>query len=1222
MNDTPPSEAISLSQKDHDSDQESSAQYTVISSSSQGTILDSPYATRKRKSSYCLSNDSSTNEKEDLSSPTSRSNRVNTKKISGRSVPEGSQGIEDMSETEEDLIEISNKVENQGRRKRSSSECNEIGAKRTRKDSEPSESDSTRKRRTELDKLLDAGSSSFHFETAKQTAERLGPIHIDVNEKRDNRRSSDEEESMSDAEKRRPPGWLTIPSKKKKNPKDSRSNPRKQHLLKKVSPGVSSTAKSAAQAKITQFFPKASNKKIISPKSIPPPPKRNRGKFLFKKVETEETEDESDNDKDHCKVSYVAPHILKTMEVQLAVVNGTEVPVEALRFSFENTPAREGWFQTYTRQDQGDEILYYPEPKSFPLPYEMPISTFYPRKDKGELDSRKGKHLWPQSRSSSKDTSVNPSGSVTPNNTNLGTLKEIDNETSKKKGKPSSFATALAASNRLKEALTSVRKTRGGKSEHSTLASSQFNHLERKSPRCHASTKSLISATFGGLGNDNTMDAADNGDSLSPIMNENTSNRMQIMEEEAEIEETKTNGYSSLKGDAQMLIENVNIDECSNDSWAHSELGTNKTGRPKNVTPIEEDIQGFKEMALVLESYLFDGELAMLDGTANPPPITNSSNISASPPATSTENGSLPGSPLRQVRQRQRSSGSIPTPDKPTKIHKHHHKHRHDKNKHRNQSEQMDHVVASNIDPVLLDCLEDELPSGIVAIEGEIPGSSPIELMNTYEGCDSMIYARSSRRWSKPRPFQEHHGTDKKSEFRAVFGGRGIGYLSPTRIKQDDCDIEDTKHSLNPSINDSTILKRLLTDGLPSMNSVNYTGKKNLFKSENDGLMLPPAPITVDGEGYSSSEDTASVCSSSLTITSQSSDASGPSKRKKKRNLTGFPSPKKKRKKVDTAATALKKPAGKAPRVKLLTAVLTQNAKKAANEKKSVKQRSLGKRKKDAMANKTKKGQSKNSNLKSTRQYNTSDVESIGSEDMSDSEDEASDSDVETPTISRRGRPPTKNQNIKKQSNKPKKLSSPKTEWQKAKELAKENALTTNKGKVKNIRPKKIVVSRKAYAAYKKARLAEAAAAEAVSASKSKRVSPNKNRTSPSSAAKSKQGKNFSDTSASKRRKDTSQLAGVRRSIEDVKEDVDEESVLADAEDEESEDEVDEQTEQTKPPGWLTVPKGKSTASKKISKQRKATTNGRVNYKKPKLRNRNIRNKHNSHIPNKSCRLT
>ena len=79
-----------------------------------------------------------------------------------------------------------------------------------------------------------------------------------------------------------------------------------------------------------------------------------------------------------------------------------------------------------------------------------------------------------------------------------------------------------------------------------------------------------------------------------------------------------------------------------------------------------------------------------------------------------------------------------------------------------------------------------------------------------------------------------------------------------------------------------------------------------------------------------------------------------------------------------------------------------------------MKQRTLGKRKKDAIANKMKKGKWKNSNLKSTRQYNTSDLESIGSEDMSDSEEEASESDVETPTISRRGRPPTKNQNVKK----------------------------------------------------------------------------------------------------------------------------------------------------------------------------------------------------------------
>jgi hypothetical protein len=50
-------------------------------------------------------------------------------------------------------------------------------------------SPSSRKRRSELDKLLEAGSSSFHFETARETATRLngnelGPIHVDVDDSR------------------------------------------------------------------------------------------------------------------------------------------------------------------------------------------------------------------------------------------------------------------------------------------------------------------------------------------------------------------------------------------------------------------------------------------------------------------------------------------------------------------------------------------------------------------------------------------------------------------------------------------------------------------------------------------------------------------------------------------------------------------------------------------------------------------------------------------------------------------------------------------------------------------------------------------------------------------------------------------------------------------------------------------------------------------------------
>ena len=51
-------------------------------------------------------------------------------------------------------------------------------------------SPSSRKRRSELDKLLEAGSSSFHFETARETATRingneLGPIHIEVDDSSD-----------------------------------------------------------------------------------------------------------------------------------------------------------------------------------------------------------------------------------------------------------------------------------------------------------------------------------------------------------------------------------------------------------------------------------------------------------------------------------------------------------------------------------------------------------------------------------------------------------------------------------------------------------------------------------------------------------------------------------------------------------------------------------------------------------------------------------------------------------------------------------------------------------------------------------------------------------------------------------------------------------------------------------------------------------------------------
>ena len=1223
----------------HDIVQQSPKQNSVISSGYQSATLHSPYSTRKRLGSSSSSYEVGATDTEGVLSPNNRPSRVNITKLNDRSW----QGIPIRNDEDSELVQsISHKLDQckDSNRKRKNSESAENSInKQNRQESEADESDYTRKRRTELDKLLDAGSSSFHFETAKQTAERLGPIHVDVdNENTSEEKDSEEEESLSEAERRRPPGWLTIPSKKKKNPKDSRSTSKKHRLLKKVSPGANSSVRSAAQSKITHFFPKATAKKILSPKSIPPPPRRNRGKFLLRKDEAEDTENESDtNEISH--ITYVPANITRTLETELSKVDGSEVPVDELRYSFEHTPGREGWFQTYTRQDQGDEILYYPEPKSFPLPYEMPVSTFYPRREKGDNgEGSRAKGKLSSSINSSKNTSVNPSGTATPV-TNIHSMRHHEYEHGMIRGsaKDSSLAVAFAASSRLKEELKSARRTRGDKVESSIVMNAQLNHLERKSPRGHASTKSLISAAMGGLNNDNTFDFLDNAD----ILNEEANGSFAMSRRDIEIEDEKLNSTLKVTSDLQIPIENSAIDDCSNDSWATSEHGTSKSGKlNRNTIPVQEDMQKLKEADLVLDSYLFEGELAMLDGSVNASSKKNCSNVVSSQCFVDLIESNLlsENNATRHIRQRQRSTGGTNSPDKPLKYHKHNHKHKHDKYKHKDRSEQMDHLVASNVDQVLLDCLEDELPSGIVAIEGEIPGSSPLELIKDFEGCDSMIYARSSRRWSKPRPFQEHPGTDnRKSEFRAVFGGRGTGYLSPTRMKQETFDTDEARQHFPHLSSESTILKRLLTDGLPSANRGHHTNRKANSKLVCDGLMLPPPPVVAGEDYYSSSEDTASVCSSTVTTTSHSSDASSHTKRKKKRNLTGFPSPKKKRRKIANEVTGLRKPAGKGPRVKLLTAVLTQNAKKAAKSKKNVRQKcplSPGRSKRGKHQTENyKQARRKKSSLRSSRQKHRSNVEGAESDCATgtDSEEDASESDVEVTSVSRRGRPPSaKNQGSKEKVHAKPKINKvaieipkkTKTEWQQAKALAKAKALEKNNTKIKNVRPKKIVVSRKKYAEYKKARLAEAAAAAvAASAAAAKKPSP-KNKKSPNRGAKFNKCQISSGEDMISKNMGKIGLQMRRSNLENEKEEGEEESVLADAEDEESEEERDQEKEELRPPGWLTIPTGRTPIKKKLKKQEKGNNSSKNTYNKPTLRNSNLRSKQNSGVQNKSCRLT
>ena len=162
------------------------------------------------------------------------------------------------------------------------------------------------------------------------------------------------------------------------------------------------------------------------------------------------------------------------MNQALKRVDGSEIEVSIFDYSFEKTPFRESWFQTYTRQDQGDEILYYPEHKSFPIPYEMPMSTF--TYGKSQISSKKASGqatpIEEESNDATPPTPEEPVIATPTRSTRAGNKTENTNNSTKKKnlrsGDPPQNLTVAA------------------------LKSSDRKHSERKSPRGHASTKSLL----------------------------------------------------------------------------------------------------------------------------------------------------------------------------------------------------------------------------------------------------------------------------------------------------------------------------------------------------------------------------------------------------------------------------------------------------------------------------------------------------------------------------------------------------------------------------------------------------------------------------------------------------------------------------------------------------------------------------------------------------------
>ena len=70
------------------------------------------------------------------------------------------------------------------------------------------------------------------------------------------------------------------------------------------------------------------------------------------------------------------------------------------------------------------------------------------------------------------------------------------------------------------------------------------------------------------------------------------------------------------------------------------------------------------------------------------------------------------------------------------------HKHKHRSKRLGSKAEHMDYLVAVNVDQFLLDCLEEELPC--VTFPPEVPGSSPLELIENFHTCTSMRHSKGN----------------------------------------------------------------------------------------------------------------------------------------------------------------------------------------------------------------------------------------------------------------------------------------------------------------------------------------------------------------------------------------------------------------------------------------------------------------------------------------------
>ena len=159
----------------------------------------------------------------------------------------------------------------------------------------------------------------------------------------------------------------------------------------------------------------------------------------------------------------------------------------------------------------------------------------------------------------------------------------------------------------------------------------------------------------------------------------------------------------------------------------------------------------------------------------------------------------------------------------------------------------MDRIVASNVDAVLLDCLEDELPS--VTLDEEVPGSDPMDLIREYEGCTSLVLGR---RFLRPKS---------------------------------DC-----------------LSRQSSSNDLSSSGKAPSSGKRPATA----GKTVPPVALRPTNRKSLDGEADEAGSSSDFSGYSSSTSSSG-RRKKRKRNMTGFPSPKKPKKKATLLNNVLMK---------------------------------------------------------------------------------------------------------------------------------------------------------------------------------------------------------------------------------------------------------------------------------------------------------------------------